>query len=289
VIRTFMYSPLQTTQIDGLQIAYRVQGQGPDLVLVHGWGSSGRMWQTLMNDLSPRFRCWALDLAGFGDSQKPPVDWYSISNYVRLVAAFMIDMGLKRPPLVGHSMGGMIGVTLAAEFPGLVSQMVAINPAVTGRTYWDLKLLSASPLSRPMLTIGKWVWPIATSDWRRTPAMEGQTQYDQLNRAREREHARARIREDWQKASSESTILALRAISRHNIGPRLPEISAPTLVIVGDRDLTLPNSEGRLIAQHVRGARLIVLPAGHLPTDDLPDTINRLIGDFLTAEQVWEA
>jgi len=277
-----MYSPLQTTQLDGLRIAYRVQGLGPDVLFVHGWGSSGRMWQTMMDALSSGFRCWAIDLAGFGDSQKPPAEWYSIANYVQLVTAFTAQMGLDHLPVIGHSMGGMIAATLAVEQPGLISRVVVISPVVTGKTHWDLKLLSDSPLSKPMLALSKWAWPIATSDWRRAA---GQGPNFQRHHARNRARNRARIREDWQKASLESTLLALRAIGRHNIGPRLSEITTPTLVVIGNRDLTLPNSEGRLVAQRVPGARLVVLPAGHLPTDDLPDTTNRLVGEFLTDRQ----
>ena len=268
-----MYSPLSTTQLDGLQIAYRVLGQGPDVVFVHGWGSSSRMWQLMMDALAPRFRCWALDLAGFGDSQKPPSDWYSIPNYVSLVADFMAQMGIARAPVIGHSMGGMIAVTMAVERPALVSRVVAVSPVVTGKVHLDLRLLSDSPLSKPMLALGRWVWPIATSDWRRANAAEGRSIFFD------------RIREDWQKASADSTIFALRAISQHNAEPRLLEIKSPTLVIVGNRDLTAPNGEGRLIAQRVPGAHLVVLPAGHLPTDDLPDTMHALVEDFLIAGQ----
>jgi len=265
-----MYSPLQTTTLDGLQIGYRVQGRGPDVLLLHGWASSSRMWQVMMNTLAPRFRLWALDLPGFGDSQKPDHDWYSIPNYIQFVSDFIAAMGLQQPDVIGHSMGGMLALDLAIQQPAAVRRLIAINPVVTGRTHLDLRLLSRAPLGRSMMKLGRWVWPLATSDWPDWVRLDGLRSV----------HSR-RIREDWGKATSESALSTLRAIARRDLSSHLPRVAAPTLVILGNRDLTAPNAEGRLAARSIPGARLAVLPTGHLPTDDVPDQTHALVDEFL--------
>ncbi|MBI3243927.1 MAG: alpha/beta hydrolase [Chloroflexi bacterium] len=267
-----MYSPLHQITLDGLQIGYRVQGRGPDVLLLHGWVSSGRMWQTMMDALESRFRLWAPDLPGFGDSEKPEHSWYSIANYNRFVRQFMARLALEQVDVIGHSMGGMLAFDLAIEHPEQVRRLAAINPVVTGRTHLDLRLLSESSFGQQMLKLGRWVWPLATSDW---------PDWAWLGVDRKRAIYARRIREDWGKATSDSAMSSLRAIARNDLTPRLTQVKAPTLVVVGNRDLTAPNSEGRLAAHSVPGARLVVLPTGHLPTDDLPDRTQTLVEEFL--------
>src|SRR3990172_3827194 len=106
-----------------LNLHYRVLGVGPDVLLIHGWASSWRMWQATMESLAPRFRCWALDLAGFGDSDKPSNGWYALPNYTAIACAFAEAAGLERAHLGGHSMGGMIALDLAAAQPGFVRRL----------------------------------------------------------------------------------------------------------------------------------------------------------------------
>ncbi len=263
-----MYSDLQTTNLNGLKVAYRVQGDGDDVLMIHGWASSSRMWQSLMGALAPRFRCWALDLPGFGDSDKPTNGWYSIQTYVELARDFMAAHEMHQPDLLGHSMGGMIALSLAAESPAALRRLVAINPVVTGRTP-VVRLLSETPLSRHMLALGKWMWPVTTSDvfgW-----WPGQNSAAHVKRTRE----------EWAQTPPAAAMSSLKAIGRHNVAQCLPHITAPTLIILGSHDLTAPNAEGRLAARCIPGAELAVLRAGHLPTDDQPEKTNALIDGFL--------
>ncbi|MEK7784295.1 MAG: alpha/beta hydrolase, partial [Chloroflexota bacterium] len=118
------------------------------------------------------------------------------------------------------------------------------------------------------------VWPLATSDWPDWVRLDG------LRSVQSR-----RIREDWGKATSESALSSLRAIARHDLSKHLPRVAAPTLVILGNRDLTAPNAEGRLAARSITGARLAVLPTGHLPTDDVPDQTHALVDEFLAVRE----
>lgn len=267
-----MYSPLRSITLDNLQVKYRAQGKGPDVLMIHGWASSSRMWQTMMDDLAGRYRCLAFDLPGFGDSEKPGDSWYSIANYVQLTRQIIQSLGLYQPAIVGHSMGGMIALALAAEDGASLSRLVALNPVVTGRTYLDLRMLASPKLGWPMIKLGRWFWPLTTSDWV-GPWL-----------GRERAAQLTRIREDWGKSTAASAMSTVRAIGQCDLTPLLPRITTPTLVVLGSRDLTAPNAEGRLAARHIPGARLVVLPTGHLPTDDMPDETGGVVGSFLAGE-----
>ncbi|MBM4424707.1 MAG: alpha/beta hydrolase [Chloroflexi bacterium] len=267
-----MYSPLQTIALDGWQVKYRELGNGPDVLMVHGWASSSRMWQCLMNDLADRYHCLALDLPGFGDSDKPDDAWYSIPRFVELTKKFADSLGLHRPGVIGHSMGGMIALALAAEDGEALSQLVAVNPVVTGRTYLDLRMLGKSRVGLPMLKLGRWFWPLTTSDW--VGPWLGHDRHTQFKR----------IREDWEKTTPDSAMATVRAIGHCDLTPMLPRVKTPTLVLVGSRDLTAPNAEGKLAARRIPGAQLVVLPTGHLPTDDLPERTSAIVGSFLARQ-----
>ena len=272
-----MYSPLQSITLDGLQVKYRVQGEGPGVLMVHGWASSSRMWQRMMDDLGSRYRGVALDLPGFGDSEKPGDTWYSMSGYVRLVNQFTQALGLHRPAVIGHSMGGMIAIAMAAEDGGRLSRLIAINPVVTGRTYLDLRMLANPRLGWPMLKLGRWFWPLTTSDvvgpWL----------------GHERSLQLKRIREDWGKSTPISAMATARAMGQCDLTPLLPRIATRTLIVLGSRDLTAPNAEGKLAARRIPGARTVMFPTGHLPTDDMPDETNAAVESFLAGEPVAAA
>lgn len=267
-----VYSPLHSISLLDWQIKYCVTGGGPDVLLIHGWASSSRMWQRLMNDLSKEYRCVAVDLPGFGESDKPGEAWYSIDNYVSIVARLIEALGLQAPAIIGHSMGGTIALAAAGAPQPQVSRVVAINPIVTGRTRWDLRLFAESPLSLPMVKLGHWFWPIASGDWA-GPWL-----------GRERSAHYRRQRNEWHQSTAVSLTATLRAVGRTNLSAVLPDIAMPTLVLLGRHDLTAPNDEGRLAARTIAGAELVELPSGHLPTDDMPVETFEAIDSFLARE-----
>lgn len=107
-------------------IHYEVIGRGKPLVFIHGWLGSWRYWVPTMEELSARYRTYALDLWGFGDSDKPG-DHYSIAAYVELLTSFMDQLGIWRTPLVGHSLGGLVALLFAAQSPERVEQVMGVS------------------------------------------------------------------------------------------------------------------------------------------------------------------
>ncbi|MBN2471545.1 MAG: alpha/beta hydrolase, partial [Anaerolineae bacterium] len=115
-------------------LVYHVCGAGPDVLLLHGWLGSGRMWHGVMRALSPYFRSWAPDLPGFGASPLPEdAEPSSLADYQHSVRTFCDALSVRPYALVGHSMGALLALSLAVEHPELMDRLVLLSPPVRGR------------------------------------------------------------------------------------------------------------------------------------------------------------
>jgi pimeloyl-ACP methyl ester carboxylesterase len=259
-----------TICIWNLNLCYRTLGEGPDVLFVHGWASSGRMWQAAMRALADRYRCWAVDLVGFGDSDKPANGWYALPNYTATLHQFAETVGLRQAHVVGHSMGGMIALDLAAAYPALVRRLAVINPAVTGRIEFPLPPRLDIRPRYPLLALASRAWPAAAGFALRYPVSAWTAFRGLLRRW-----------EDWAKPTADSALGGIQAILDYDTTPLLPRILAPTLVMIGEHDPTISPSEGRLAAERIPNARLEVLPAGHQIFDERPREFLALLSAFL--------
>ncbi len=260
------------------QLRTYVHGQGPDVLLLHGWLSSGRMWHGLMRALGGQYRLWAPDLAGFGDS--PPVEAGTppaLVDYVRQVVDFCAAVSIRPYAVAGHSMGGLLALTLALEHPDLAERLVLLSPTVSGKLWGKLDtVLTSGP--------GRWVLHTARRLWRQ-PLMVLMPSFFAFAPRHFISEAARRKAEDARKATWESAYGSLRAVLDSDCSARLPEVRQPTLVIVGARDMTIPPSEGQLAAERIPGARLVVLPrVAHQVTDEAPDDVRRHMLAFLQAD-----
>jgi pimeloyl-ACP methyl ester carboxylesterase len=115
---------------DGVGLSYQEAGQGgPPIVLVHGWGTDWRVLQPLFDQLRRAHRVLAVDLRGFGDSDAP-AQAYTIQGYSDDIAFLIARLGLQRPIVIGHSMGGMIALDFAARHPAHLAAAVMLEAMV---------------------------------------------------------------------------------------------------------------------------------------------------------------
>lgn len=112
--------------IDDHIVHYEVLGRGRPLLLLHGWVGSWRYWIPTMQAVSTEFRAYALDLWGFGDTDHAKSN-YSIESQTQLVQAFMINLGVPRAAIIGHGLGGLVAMRLAASAPELIDRMMLVN------------------------------------------------------------------------------------------------------------------------------------------------------------------
>ena len=114
-------------------VHYEVYGRGRPVILLHGWLGSWGLWQETMVYLGAYYRTYALDFWGFGESGKKR-DSYSVQDFVSLVDQFMDRLGIERAPLVGHSMGGTVSLSVASQFPRRVSKVAVVGHSGSGKS-----------------------------------------------------------------------------------------------------------------------------------------------------------
>jgi 4,5:9,10-diseco-3-hydroxy-5,9,17-trioxoandrosta-1(10),2-diene-4-oate hydrolase len=274
IINNMIDTPLQRLSVSENHFAYRVCGSGPDVLLIHGWISSGRMWECVMEHLAPEFRVWAIDLIGFGDSRTDDeTRILAVDDQTRLTVAFCQAVGIQPHAIVGHSMGGAIALKMGLDFPDLVNKLVLVCSVVTGRIGWNLDGLLATSVAKSMLGFGQYVWPTM----RQATQMSFLVAPGYLTRA-----AAQRTVEDFQKATWSATYGGLLSLINIRLDKRLHELNKPTLIITGSCDLTVPPSESQLAAKLISGSELLELSTCHhqVPDED-PLTFNRAVGEFL--------
>ncbi|MBN1284822.1 MAG: alpha/beta hydrolase [Anaerolineae bacterium] len=125
---------MSAVAIDNDLVHYEVLGRGRPVILVHGWLGSWRYWISTMQQLSTKFRTYALDLWGFGDSSKfnSPDDRYNLDAQVELLDGFMERLGISKAALIGHGLGAAVVIRHSAKYPDRIPRVVAISPPVQG-------------------------------------------------------------------------------------------------------------------------------------------------------------
>lgn len=263
------------TNTDGLRLHFQKEGEGQPVVLIHGWGSSWRMWSRTMKRLAHAgYQAWALDLIGFGESDKPGDGWYTLDRFTGTLSAFCDQLAIERPALIGHSMGGAIALNLALCRE--TRAVIAAAPVISGELSFSLHRLLTWPATR-------WLF-----EWMRRqpffPALGGMNLIaapDLFQGPLRRRH------QDLRRATVNSAVGGVRAVISLNLESRLSDIRVPTLIVVGERDMTVPPAQGRLAAQRIPNSTLVVWPtAGHQVTDDRADDFDALVIDHLSKARV---
>ena len=126
----------QEIATNGTKLHVRVGGQGPAVVLLHGYGETGDMWAPLAANLARDHRIVVPDLRGMGLSAKP-ADGYDKKNQAHDIAGVMDKLGIQQADLVTHDIGNMVGYALAAQYPTRIIRFVIMDAPLPGVGPWD--------------------------------------------------------------------------------------------------------------------------------------------------------
>ncbi|TCU75742.1 pimeloyl-ACP methyl ester carboxylesterase [Tissierella praeacuta] len=229
--------------IEGLSINYIVEGQGRDVLVLHGWGANINTVLSIVNILKNKFRVHALDLPGFGKSEEPkkPIDSF---KYAEIVKNYMDNMGIKKVVLIGHSFGGKLSIILGSKYPEIVDKIVLINsagliPKRGPKYYIKVYTFKAAKLLYKIL----FFWLKNEEKMEKFYKKFGSTDY---------------------KASSGVMRNILVTVVNENLLPLLNKIEAPTLLIWGDKDTATPLYMGKIMESQIKDSGLVVLEGtGH--------------------------
>src|SRR6185369_1581798 len=119
---------LKSAKVFGRTLCYYDVGRGAPLVLLHGVGGDADQWAFVLGQLSAAHRVIAIDLPGFGRSDKPAIE-YRVEGYVEFLDRFLTAIGIDRASLLGHSFGGWIVASFALAFPQRVDRLVLVDSA----------------------------------------------------------------------------------------------------------------------------------------------------------------
>lgn len=257
-----------------LNLHYEQKGNGPDLLLVHGWASSTRMWDRFVSAVQHEYRCWSVDLPGFGASPMPPDTRPDLYMHMHSLIEFCEQQQIQPYAVIGHSMGGMLALMLAHERPQLMEKLVLVCPVVTGRYGLKANTFFSSSLGRFMAARTRSLWALMQSE-ALAPLFVVPQYVDKA--------IHKRYIQDFQRATWEASITALESMAQINLEPVLPQISHPTLVVVGKKDYTVPPGEGHIAAAKMPHAQLVKFNTSHhQPMDEEPDRFNQVVRDFLS-------
>ena len=231
-------------------------GDGPPLILLHGLGGSLFTWRHVVTALSRGHRVIALDMKGFGQSDKPFDEHYSASDQAALVSAFIRKRGLSAVTLVGHSFGGVVALRTARDFarePGVIARLVVMDtPAlqqdlsdgawffsVPGLTYMAMAVTPPDLMTRVMLRL-------VSAPGRVVPESD----------------VRGYAAPFYDLGSRHAFIATGQSIVDTN-GPKMGlayrGIAQPTLIVWCRRDRIVPVATGRRLARVLPNARLAIL------------------------------
>jgi len=257
---------------NGITTYYRHEGSGPAVALIHGHSANLAMWRYQVQPLvKAGFSVLRYDVRGHGRSQAPAAG-YTWEEYAADLMGLLDHLGQREAHLVGISMGGGIALQLAVEMPERVSSLTLVDSALPGYTYSEEFTREIESLVAAVRSEG----PRAAFQrlWLPHPFFDG------VRRLPERFALVRRMVLAYQAPDYREG--AIPANYRPELVARLPEIAAPSLVVVGEHDVPDFRLIAEILAANIPRARLRVMPGcWHLPPLEDPDSFNNILISFL--------
>lgn len=246
---------------------YEVYGRGKPVILLHGWLGSWGLWQETMAFLGQYYRTYALDFWGFGESGRK-LNTYQVNDFIGMVDQFMEKMGIISAPLVGHSMGGTVSLSVAMRYPARVQKVTVIGSPIHGSSLAPmLKLAGLRPIAWllfsffPLFRMGMRVYSPFIS---KAPRFS-----DMMDR-------------DLSKTTLESFLISISTLRKTDLRPDLHKITVPVMGMYGERDIIVHPRQWQPLQQGVPHARIErFAQSGHFIMMDEPKACMDKLKDFL--------
>jgi len=250
------------------------EGQGPPLVLVHGFLSTHLEFDELIERLAHHFHVIVPDLPGSGDSEKPsPARYvYGVETFAETVADLISAYGIGRAFVAGHGLGGAVGITLAALHPELVNRLVLVAPLCYP---FAARAIFRGPL---MPIVGSVVFK-QFFGWRAFRTYFREWVYPPEFPLPEQIAANFEAFNSPSGRESAYAVLESMLDTRPTVA-RITRIRRPTLVTWGREDRVFPAHHALKLAREIPGARLELFDAGHAPHVERPDDFALVLRQF---------
>lgn len=273
-------------RIHGHNVAYRMAGSGPALVLIHGIAGSSATWSRVVPKLAEHYTVIAPDMLGHGESAKPRGD-YSLGAYACGVRDLLGMLEIDRATLVGHSLGGGVAMQFAYQFPNMCERLVLVASGGLGK--------EVSPLLRLLTVPGsEYVLPLVLtrhlhSALARVADVVGRTGLRPDPILTEIGESYTRLTDPRAQRAFIHTIRAVIDVAGQRVSARdrlyLAE-EVPSLIVWGDRDGVIPVEHAFAAHELMPGSRLhIVQDAGHFLPSEHAEELLSVMEDFLATTE----
>ena len=246
--------------IDGGLVHYEAFGRGMPVLFLHGWLGSWRYWMSTMEAISDKHRTYALDLWGFGDSDKTK-QRYNLSDYVTLVDKFLENRGLGDTSLtiIGHALGAVVALEYGQHHPERVKRIMAVCPPMSADSI-NRKVLNTSNSS----VMSKVMW------WRQ------QLEHKEVQKEAEKTNEEAII----------TSLASLENLNLPNLIDGFAQHGKTLLAVYGEKDDVIDPIPTRNLDNQWHNVRPIGLAESkHFPMLEEASKFHRLLKDFLDVEQ----
>jgi pimeloyl-ACP methyl ester carboxylesterase len=217
------------------------------------------------------YRTYALDFWGFGESGKKR-DSYAVSDFVSLVDQFMERLGIVSAPLVGHSMGGTVSLSVAIQYPSRVSKVVIVGSPIVGSSLaFPLKLAGYRPIAALLFNF---MWAFRMAMRVASPIICRDPRFSEM------------MDRDLSRTTLESFLLSIASLRRTDLRPMVNQIKVPAMGMFGDLDNIVNPRQWQPMLEGIPQAQIERFPtAGHFIMMDEPVTFMLKLKTFLDQEE----
>lgn len=250
---------------------YESIGRGQPIILLHGWINSWDVWRDLMITLSKtgRYRVYALDFWGFGDSAKASqtqTGKFQIDSYVEMVHQFMDSLGIQKAPILGHSMGGTVALQISLTYPERVEKVALVGSPIIGASLHPFLKLAGYSMVANLI----WHYPIMLYSIMR------------LLLAKDSKKVRSMIFRDVQRTTIESFFRSIGDLRDTDLRSKLHTLDIPTLGIYGAKDKIVSPTNAALLKNGVKSVKVEMMShSRHFPMTDEPERFMEAVDSFL--------
>ncbi len=257
-------------EVNGTQLYYEVAGDGHPLVLIHGFSLDTRMWDDQFELFARDYKVVRYDIRGYGKSAVPGKDGYYHADDLR---ALLDHLGINHAHILGLSLGGAIALEFALAYPDRIHALILVDSVLWGHNW--------SEESRKQDGA---VWAAGSVEGARAlwlahplfaPAMENSSAAPRLTQI-------VTDYSGWSWVNDDPGLLPDPMAAQ-----RLREINAPTLIVMGERDLPDFHTIADTLQEQIPNSRTVVLPGvGHMSNMEDPEGFNKAVLSFLMKEKV---
>jgi pimeloyl-ACP methyl ester carboxylesterase len=270
---------LDTVQVDGLTIGYRELGEGPPVVLLHGWPTSSYLWRDVMPAIARSNRVIAPDLPGFGASDKPTGVRYDFDFFERAIDGLLAALGVEETALAVHDLGGPIGIHWTVRNPERVTKLALLNTLVYPQfspSVLEFVTILSTPGKREQATSREGLAELA-----KDVMPDGYEQLDELIDS----FAAPFDTPEAQRALADAGV-GLDLDGFTEIEQKLPTLKMPVRIVYGEEDRALPDVAATMkrVAGDLPQAVVTPLPGrGHFIQEEVPQEVGELLAEFFAA------